>query len=640
MRYDHKLPKVLVSALVSAGMLGGCASPYVTLEPRADVDDTRPKALVNAIDQARSVQAVYRAKVVELGDGERSFSNGLIGLSTLILGMGVAKTHSSAITGTALLSGSVFTFGTFNTDKRRAMVYVAGMKALECAAGAVSPLVLSTEQEQQLAADRQAIEPATRSLSAALGEAESWSARARSADPAKFKSGIDAVALAVAEAQAAVGKADEAVDLATQRLAKPHQLAKELQGAVRAIDRAVLDEIRGTENALQAVPGIVAGIQSNASLFSLASLAPAPSAASAAPDANQPHGGAVGRLQPATVNVAQRDELIVNGLSAAVGRLRGESVALASHAARLSRAATTTTPQAVSDTLKTCQVGAIVKPISVSPTTVNFTAKTPLTQSILVDGGNGAYTAGFLQMPTPGLVPTIRPRSKGVIDIVASDQTVAGQTYQLVIEDTTQQSRQIVSVVVAAAAGSSPAPVNPAAASDSQDKAVAAVKAAKELKLSGGRTVKIVDVTKRGKSGIEVSYSVATDVTVTEDEVAAAAHDVDGVTQLLGAGPELVTAAAVAPKPKNGLVPRPVPAGHAAALKPADIKALQIRLCTPADGVWGPVSQAALKADRQRLSSNDPKRPVADDPLTEQEAKRYLALSDADAAARCKAKRP
>lgn len=640
----YTFPRALVSALVSAGLLGGCASPYVTLSPRAEAEGTRPAVLGDAISQAQSVQAQYRAKVIELGEGERLFSNSLLGLGTLILGMGVAKTHSSAITGTTLVAGSVYTFGTFNTDKRRAMIYVTGMKALECAANTVTPLVLAEGQEQRLIDERRSMAGATGRVSAALGEAERWSARARAADAMRFKDGIDAVALAVAAAQAAVGRADDAVDQANQRLTRPYQLAKELQGAVKSIDRAVLEEIRGTENALQAVHGIVAGIQGNASLFSLQSLAPAPAVSAAAETAPKPKDGSVPKsMRPATMDVAQRDDLIVENLSAALGKLRAETVTLASEAARLSRAAATSPPQAVSDTLKSCQVEGTVRPISASPATVTFTAKTSLTQSILVEGGNGNYTAGFLQTPTPGLVPTIRPRSKGVVDIVASNQTVAGQTYQLVIEDTTQQSRQIVTVVIAAASGDSTSTADAATSASDVDKAIAEVKAAKKLTLSGGRTVMVVDVTKLSTGhGIAVSYTVVGDAIVTPDEVAAAAHAVDDLKMLLGAGPDVVTAA-VAKTPHSGKVnksDKPAQVGHEATLKSAEIKVLQLRLCTTADGAWGPASRAALKADRQRLSSTDAKRPALDDPLTEQEAKRYLALPDADAAARCKVIRP
>src|SRR5216117_1092644 len=81
-------------ALAAALTLGGCASPYVTLDKATQADDARPRALAEAIGDARATQGKYRAKVIELGEIERTLSNSLLGLGTLIVGLGVAKVHS------------------------------------------------------------------------------------------------------------------------------------------------------------------------------------------------------------------------------------------------------------------------------------------------------------------------------------------------------------------------------------------------------------------------------------------------------------------------------------------------------------------------------------------------------------------
>jgi hypothetical protein len=629
------------SVLVVAVLLASCASPYVNLPARPETDDTHPAVLGGAIANARAVENQYRAKVIELGESERSVSNSLIGIGTLIAGMGLAKTHSSAVAGTALVAGSVYTFGTFNTDKRRAQVYIAGMKALECAIGAVTPLVLSLAQEQQLIDDRVSLQRASPILSAAIGNAETWTARARLADAAKFKDTMDAVNAALPAAQAAINQADESADLAGQRLAKPYQMGKDLPVAVIAIDRAVLEEIRSTENSLQAVPGILANLQGNAALFAQPAPVQATTSATAG-ETTAPRNGRVGKgAVPATLDVAARDQMIVDGLSDALGQLRAETIALRSRANRLGRSATLNA--GAGEALKACQIEGVVKPITASPMTLNFTAKVPLIQSILVDGGNGNFTAGFLQTPATGLSPVIRPRSKGVIDVVATDQTVAGQTYQLVIEDTTQRSRQIVAVVVGATAAGSPPPGDTQSLASNQKKAIDAVVAAKELKLSGARGVTITSVVARGK-GIEVSYTVAAGATVTDDEVAAAAHDVDGVADWLRAGPDLVTAVRDKAKPQNGRVAKPkalpevVPAG----LSPNEIRKIQLHLCmapNATSGRWDAASQKALKADRERRTGIDPKRPGLADSLGDTEAKQLRDLDDSVAAARCKAMR-
>lgn len=634
------------TAIASVFALGGCASPYVVLDKPADVDDARPKALADAIAGARGVQNKYREKVIELGESERGLSNSLLGLGTLIVGLGVAKVHSSAIAGAVLGAGAVYTIGTANTDKRRAQTYIAGMRALDCAVDAVTPLILSESQENRLVASRLLIAPAVVNVSNAMGEVERWSARARLTDASKFSALLDTGAQALAGAQAAVSKANEAVVLASQRTDKPHQIAKDLRGAVSAIDRAVLDEIRGTENAVQAVPGILAGLQGNTALFSLESLAPAlvTKAPTSAPSGvNSPMSGDVetGRgTATAPDAVSRRDLATLEGLSAALGKLRGETVVLSSLADQLTRSATASSAQTVSTTLKTCQVEGVAKSISTSPTTVSIAAKTAVTQSILVDGGNGNFTAAFLQTPTPGLTVVIRPRSKGVIDIVATDQTVAGGAYQLIIEDTTQQSRQIVSVAIAAASAGADTTKDSTPKAGVQDTAIQKLVATKTLKVGSGATVTVVKVVKRGESGVEVTYRADAGAKVSDAEVAAAALVVVGNT--LGTDPSAVVATADPNAPQAQKVMKrnkPVDWGTAVdALTTAQVKTVQSRLCMKAastTGVWGAETQAALKADRDRRVKKEAQESPRGETLTVAEAKALLSMSDADAVRRC-----
>ena len=642
-------------ALAVALLLSGCASPYVVLDQPAPNDDVRPKALANAIAGARAVEGKYRDKVVELGEGERALSNGLLSLGTLIVGLSVAKVHPSAINGVVLAAGGLYTVGTFNTDKHRAQVYVAGMKALDCAVDAVTPLVLGLDQEQRLTQEREQVPAAIELVSAAIGDAEKWSAQARVTDAEKFTDAVTAIAQAIVAGQAAIGQANDAASLAAQRMDKPYQIANDLRSAVRAIDRAVLDEIRGTENAAQAVPGILAGLQGNAALFSVQSLAPTFAAAAAgvasaaASGVNSPMSrtfekdAADGPTASLANAVAKRDLKLLRELSSALGTLRARTVALASVADRLSRAAALSNPQAVSAALKTCQVDGVVQNITATPTSVTFSAKTAATQSVLVNGGNGNYSAAFLQTPAPGLTVSMPPRSKGVVNIVATDQTVGGSTYQLLIEDTTLQSRQLVTVIVGGPAAAAPPPANvpgAIAAATAGDK----VKAAGTLKLANGATVN-VDAVDLAGFGIQVLYTPVGDGVVTAETVADAAFAVNGVSNLLGKGRKLVTAT---PSKADAAAPH---AGHAAkgnagrdwgagveALSRAQISSIQRRLCMPEkliDGRWAANTQAALRRDRGLRTPTSPPGPAPDDMLSLSEAKSLLIIPEDAIATRC-----
>jgi len=656
----HPRSSILALA-ITALLLNACVSPYVALDNQPPSNQgVKPQALAEAIGAARAVEGKYRDKVVELGEGERALSNSLLSLGALIVGLGVAKVHPSTINGAVLGAGAVYTIGNFNTDKHRAQVYIAGMKALDCAVDAVTPLALGDGQAERLDTERQGTSAAIERVSAAIGDAEKWSAIAHLTDAAKFTDTLTALTQAITQGQAAVGQANDAVYLATQRIDKAQQIATELRSAVKSIDRAVLDEIRGTENAVQAVPGILAGLQSNAQLFSLATLAPAllPTNAASAPANGAPSpmnaeidvagddGSKSGDSDQAKAKAladaqakarAKRDLAILGGLSASLGELRSRTVSLASHADRLSRAAALSNPQAASAALKTCQVDGVVQNISASPTAVSFTAKTAATQSVLVDGGNGNYSAAFMQTPTPGLTVAIPPRSKGVVNIVATDQTVGGGSYQLLIEDTTQQSRQIVTVSITGS--STPATsITP----DAVNAAAAAIRAASPLKLADGSAVVVDSVDVVAGTSLNVLYTAPAGSTATSADVATAAFGVPSVSNLLGANPKLVVAA-----PSNAPHGLAVRARAAAkrdwgaavdALNPSQIKRIQQRLCMPAnqiDGGWGRITQAALKHDRTLSKNVHPADVGSDDMLSFAEAKLILALTDEQATQRC-----
>lgn len=630
----HRPPRQAITtlAIAAAVVLSGCASPYVALEKRPELDASRPVTLPTAISDARNVQTQYRAKVVELGEAERALSNSLLGLGTLIVGLGVAEVHSSAIRGAVLGTGAVYTIGTANTDKRRAQIYIAGMKALDCAVDAVTPLVINDELKKQLNTEMAAVSTAVDDLGPAVGKAEAWVAQARLNDATKFQTAIDATVLALAAAQSAVGQANAAADLATQRLYKPDQIARDLSNAVSSIDRAVLDEIRGTENAVQAVPTILASLQSNAALFSLQSLAPNLVPQPATTDELKARNAKQGKNQAlATPNVAKRNRETLGGLAEALGQLRHRTVVLASRADRLSKAATAQSTQAVTDAVKGCEVKGTVKSITAEPTSVNFAAKTAGTQLIMVKGGNGNYTAAFLQSPVPGLTATIRPRSNGVVEVVATNQTMAGGSYQLFIEDTTLTSRQVVTVTIAAAVTTEAPEIQ-----SEQDVAVELINKASPLKING---VSVTLTATPQDDGVKVDYSTA-DATITDAQVRAAVMAIDKVKNNIGSDEALFAVNKVTAKSGTQKKKAKGDDGGSvvAALDVSERRLIQGRLCMPSNKIkdtWSDDAQAALQYDREHRR-NGAAAPGRKEMLTGDEKKALFDLTEAKAAVRCK----
>lgn len=612
-----RIDRVAWASIVA--LLTGCASPYVATDRSVVAQQLKPQMLGDAIRQARARSLDYRDKVVELGESERLLSNGLLTLGAAIVGASVAKVHSSAITGAALLAGSAYTIGTFNTDKRRGAIYLAGIKAIDCSITAVVPLALSDEAQKDLDEQKKGLDKEVPNLTKAAGSVDQWVVQAKgSGNALYFQAAIESAQAGLIAAAAVVTKANGASAAAANRILRAEEMGSLLVGTVKDIDAAVLLEIRGTEGSIQAVPGLVATIQTNAGLF-------APTAAGgteAAPrSGEQPNPAAPKRDLP-----TGDDLRVMKELGTAIGALRQATMDVDSRAERLASLATPVNSQSA-EALKLCKVEATLKPMTVTPSAVTFTAKKAGTQTVLIEGGNGNYTGAFLNGPVPGLKAVTRPLSTGAIDVVADEKTVAGG-YQLMIEDSTRRSRQIVAVTIAAAATADEA----AAQSDKVQKAISAIAAAKSVQVNG-TTVALENPRARGQNGVVVDYRAQGGAAVSSQDVAIAVSNIAGVGSVLGSN--AVEAVNLDAQPFGGLQFR-----DGAPLPRDQVRRLQTALCVQAaqrDGLWGPKTQAVLERDRaRRRVAGAPNVAAEGVELSAAERNMLLARSPEAVAATCK----
>jgi hypothetical protein len=435
--------------------LSGCATPYV--QPIAPARDKAYATanLAYGLEYSRTYHDAYRGKVIEFGDSERALSNGVITLGAVLILLAGSKAHSSAIGVTTLFTGWLYTIGVFNTDKRRALIYVAGMKALECANDAVAPVNFSAESVQDLEAQ----------LNAMVRGSERVSAQAGATQSAMLLLGqqVPGVEASLASGRAAVASAVEAIDKAgrahlagSQLLMKHRQAGGQLMNAVQAIDAAVLDELRGTEGALQAVPSIVSTLLKTSTSFADVAKAAAPAAAASAPEGPQ---SANLRGREARGRTDKETELL-NKLAAAVAGLSAETAALDGSAQRLAGFVASLDKSVPEERLKACKVEPTVTAMTVTPQTLTFEAKTANTQYLTVKGGKQQYFAEFVQSAHPGL--TVEPpspfRRTDVIAISAKDDVQATSVdYQIAVRDSGEQI-QYVTVKVVPKSGTGAAP--------------------------------------------------------------------------------------------------------------------------------------------------------------------------------------
>jgi len=611
-----------------AMLLTGCASPYVATDRSIARQQLKPEVLGEAIAHARSRSLVYRDKVVELGESERLLSNGLLTFGAVILGASVAKVHSSALTGAGLLAGSAYTIGTFNTDKRRGAIYLAGIKAIDCSIAAVMPLALSGSAATELETQKTAVDAGLSKVATAIGTVDEWKVKAKArGNTALFQAAVENAESGLTAASAVVAKATTASSAAANRSFRAGEVGNLLTVTVGDIETAVMKEIRGTEGSIQAVAGLVATMDRNAGFFSTSTPSAQSSSEALANAGTQRSRGRQKSRKP--VPPEAMEQIVIDGLALAFGQLRAATSDLDSRADRLTAIATPGSTQSA-EALKLCKVENTLKPLTVTPSAVSFTAKKAGTQTVLIEGGNGNYTGAFLNGSATGLKAVPRPMSTGAIDIVADSTTVAGG-YQLMIEDSTRGSRQIIAVTVAAAA----AATDDAATQTSKvQDAIDAIKAEEDFEVNGV-PVTLLDPVPRGKNGVLVKYRVEGDGSVTPEDVAQAVRNIPGVSDVLGSKPDTVEAQPADAAPNAGVQRR-----SGAPLTPAQVRSLQSALCMPEnqrDGMWGPQTQAALVSDRARRRAAGAPNVSADKAeLTTAETRLLLALTPEAVRARCK----
>jgi hypothetical protein len=632
-------PSSRATALAIAMALSACASPYappVTLAEPAGAS-IRPPELAHAFALAQQKHSSYRAKVIELGESERNFSNGVLGLGTVILGLVTADVHVSALKGAALGTGAVYTTGVVNTDRRRGQIYLEGMATLECAVAATHPLALNSASEKGLTNDRWLLAQGVSKLSTAVAAARAQVAMAQAYDSAMFAESIKPVDALIVDARSAMDASARADQLARQRLEVTTFAALGLRNTILGVDREVLKQIESTRPTLQSIPEQLSQLKTNALFTSLTAI-PSGAEGKAAPSTIKPAPTPTPhsmRLllgnEPTPQPAGERALEVARKLAAAIGDLQAATLSLKNTADRISTTVAATATQ-VSDALKACKVEGVVKPLGVSQSTVRIPAGKTLIQQIFVDGGNGILRAGFTQKPVPGLTVNTPPGTLGVVEIQATDKTLAG-TYPLMIEDSTQASRVTISVVVEAANDSDTEKKNPSDAGEkgaAVDAAILNLQKRTEFRTADGAKVTIANVKKRGTSGIEVTFS-ATDPAVTAEQVEQAIKSDAQIQALLGSTADIKAEKnKVAPNAGAFFLP-----GTIKGMSRDDIRKLQARLCVPAagqDGHWGPQTQRMLEEDRSKLGRLPP-MPTGE--LTARERDQLLALTDAAAAARC-----
>ncbi|WP_338846657.1 hypothetical protein V8J88_23230 [Massilia sp. W12] len=191
--------------------------------------------------------------------------NGLIVAGAAILGMSYGKAHKDAITGASLLSGTAYTLGTYEFDKRRWDIYNKGIEAVNCAKTAVLPLNLTMEDVKDLDKQLNGLEKHMGQLQGRLQVVEGVLAYLKAKYP--DADALDPYKAIVKEAQSDV-----------RSLQKIHKAGRKLHGgvimsdnrlksSVDQIDQRLNDALKDTVPDLSAIPKIVGGLGAMSAQF-------------------------------------------------------------------------------------------------------------------------------------------------------------------------------------------------------------------------------------------------------------------------------------------------------------------------------------------------------------------------------------
>ncbi len=568
---------MLGAGLCMAALLAGCASPYVTRPAAGPGDKDQAVSLSAALAYSRETRELYRAKIIELGESERALSNTLVSLGGALIAAGAFGAHRDTLVGGALIGGTAYSLGTFNTDKRRAMIYVAGMKALTCSDHAVTALNFDNTVAARMKENVASITVRLKRVTDGISTVE---------DLAK-KISADATTLVQAETQAArqaLGEAISAQGAADQLIAQRSIAGGRLRTVVDDIDTVILDAIRGTEGALEAVPQIIGGLVKASQVFApqvnLADvIKPVP--------AEAPHS----IREKIKKGASDKTKEALQNLDDAVASLNGEVVLLKSEAQRLNSLVATFDAAKAIDALKICRVEGLPATMKVDSTELKFKAKTADKKTVVIEGGKAPYYA-YIE-GSPAGISVENPQSQ-VLIVSVTDQVAAGN-YRLIVQDNTRQTRLVVTIEVAENTKSN----GDATKNDPIDQLVTDINALKTIRV--GTTAVAISADRQGdQKKVAVSYSLPAGSTITMENVRDAVM-LKFKSQFGRVGNEIVTFTQEADSPHSG--GRSRLNGFVATLARDDLKTVQKQICLTGrnvDGLWGPTTQGALDAYRAK----------------------------------------
>lgn len=449
-----------VSTLAAAALLAGCAgAPLLPLKGAgfsvAESESATAPTLSQARQQLFKLRAAYREAMAHQLNTMQFSSSTLVGLGVLVAGLAAGRAHPDAIVGATLIGGGSFAIASLTLDRRRVVAFDAGIRALDCAHGAVIPLDLDESHLKALADGSKALVAARIRASVAATQAQS------ALDAAKKANAADAAQLFSAEKSiggvtAALAEADKSRKAADKLATDTREIGRRLQNTVLGIAAKVDGIIAATVPDVAAVQQVLAGLGGFASAF-------APGAG-----IDKTLADALNRYNQAAPDGAKSANSEATQLESALKELDAAATDLVSATMTVNEALAPVDGAAVVTALKGCNVADVVLPLALEPATLPLEARAGAGKGFAISGGSKPYSVRLLDAPTEGLSISF---AGGLSDtaVVAASDTVPADSYRVLVNDAGGNSRQLVVNVSAKVASVPAAAGNASAAAPATD---------------------------------------------------------------------------------------------------------------------------------------------------------------------------
>lgn len=425
---------LMAVALIGSGLSSCATDPIVrwTRPPPKQTVSLGPRMQDDARATVDAARDAYRQAIDTQSAESRQLGNVLIVGGALAAALALGQAHRDAIQGTALLGGTLYALGSFNTDRRRWLMYQAGVEAFNCAKRAAAPADMTVVDFDQLKKALTELEVSQSEAQIGLASADAQVTVFANKD----RSSSEAAQPLVARIKAA----RTVIDAGNQWLAPGYTLQQVVSSTPRrleqmadTIDDAVRKALFGSLSDFTQVPTLIGGLG-----VSAAAIAPGAGLDRAVQNSLLKYNGIKPQSELESKSVPLDLNDAIKALDDKLRRVARSSAIvqgfLAAHAEALKH-----------DTLADCLVGDLSYPLSLKPATLQPTA-TDGPQFVLIEGGKPPYQA-LVSGGATALVVRGPARNDVYFELERAPAAVAGKTYSVLVLDSSSPNKSAILAV-------------------------------------------------------------------------------------------------------------------------------------------------------------------------------------------------